>query len=180
MPFHPSSSTTHNDSRSLHSVLTISVIYPVKLNIPFFCMCSALVIMLWSRAKYHAVYPTSLKSFPLIPAETSFRGSPPYHPISPSSIAPLTSRNRSPRRPPKPCCLDKSIPCAHKTMTLHTMTPSTTFTNNFCACQSSPFTDIRLICSVFVEFITSFFHVLTCFNGCVAAMDARLGFGTRH
>ena len=53
------------------------------------------------------------------------------------------------------------------------------FTNNFCACQLSPFTDIRLIYSVFVEFITSFFHVLTCFNGCVAAMDARLGFGTR-
>ena len=76
-------------------------------------------------------------------------------------------------------CLDKSIPCAHKTMTLHTQTLSTMFTNNFCACQSSPFTDIRLICSVFVEFFTSFFHVLTCFNGCVAAMDARLGFGTR-
>ena len=55
------------------------------------------------------------------------------------------------------------------------MSVSTTFTNNFCACQSSPFTDIRLNCSVFVEFITSFFHVLTCFNGCVAAMDARLG-----
>ena len=80
--------------------------------------------------------------------------------------------------PAKTMCLDKSIPCAHKTMTLHTQTLSTTFTNNFCACQSS-FTDIRLICSVFVEFITSFFHVLTCFNGCVAAMDARLGFGTR-
>ena len=64
-------------------------------------------------------------------------------------------------------------------MTLHTQTLSTTFTNNFCACQSSPFTDIQLICSVFVEFITSFFHVLTCFNGCVAEMDARLGFGTR-
>ena len=60
-----------------------------------------------------------------------------------------------------------------------TQTLSTTFTNNFCACQSSSFTDIRLICSVFVEFITSFFHVLTYFNGCMAAMDARLGFGTR-
>ena len=52
-------------------------------------------------------------------------------------------------------------------MTLHTQTMSTTFK------------DIRLICSVFVEFISSLFHVLTCFNGCVAAMDARLGFGTR-
>ena len=54
-----------------------------------------------------------------------------------------------------------------------------TFTNNFCACQSSPFTDTQLICSVFVESITSFFPVLKVFNGCVAAMDARLGFGTR-
>ena len=101
-----------------------------------------------------------INSFPLIPAETAFRGSPSYRPISPSSIAPLTSRYRPPGRPPKPCCLDKSIPCAHKTITLHTITLSTTFTNNFCACQSSPFTDIRLICSVFVEFITSFYHVL--------------------
>ena len=97
-----------------------------------------------------------------------------YRPISPSSIAPLTGRNRPTGGPPKPCCLDKSIPCAHKTMTLHTQT-----LYNFCACQSSPFTDIRLICSVFVEFITSFFHVLTCLNGYVAAMEARLGFGTR-
>ena len=110
-----------------------------------------------------------INSFPLIQAETAFRGSPSYRPISPSSIAPLTGR------PPKLCCLDKSIPCAHKTMTLHTTTLSTTFTNNFCACQSSPFTDIRMICSVFVEFITSFSHVLTRFNGCLAAMDARLG-----
>ena len=75
--------------------------------------------------------------------------------------------------------LDKYIPCTHKTMMLHTQTQSTTFTNNFCACQSSSFTDIRLICSVFVEFITSFFNVLTYFNGCVAAKDARLRFGTR-
>ena len=104
---------------------------------------------------------------------------PSYHPISPSSIAPLTGRNRPPGRPPKPCCLDKYIPCTHKTMTLHTQTLSTTFTNNFCACQSSPFTDIRVICSVFVEFITSFFQDLMCFNSCVAEMDVRLGFGTR-
>ena len=54
-----------------------------------------------------------------------------------------------------------------------------TFTNNFCTRQSSPFTGIRLICSVFVEFITSFFNILTCFNGCVAAMDPRLGFRIR-
>ena len=103
-----------------------------------------------------------LNSSPLIPAETAFHGSPSYRPISPSSIDPLTGRNRLTGGPPKPCCLDISIPCAHKPMTLHTMTLSMTFANNFCACQSSPFTDIRLICSVFVEFITSFFHVLTC------------------
>ena len=64
-------------------------------------------------------------------------------------------------------------------MTLHTQTLSTTFTNNFCACHSSSLTDIRLICSVIVEFITSFFHVLTYFNDCMAATDARLEFGTR-
>ena len=64
-------------------------------------------------------------------------------------------------------------------MTLHTMMRSTMFTKNVCACQSFPFTNIRLICSVLVEFRTSFFQVSTCFNGCVAAMDARLGFGTR-
>ena len=95
--------------------------------------------------------------------------------LSPSSIAPSYRPKTPDWRTAKTICLDKSIPCAHKTMTLHTMMLPMTFTNNFCACQSSPFTDIRLICSVFVEFITSFFHVLTCFNGCVAAMDARLG-----
>ena len=114
--------------------------------------------------------------------------SPLYQPKPPSAAPPLTARYRLHRSPLLPAvwppaktmCLDKSIPCAHKTMTLlHTQTLSTTFTNNFCACQSSSFTDIRLICSGFVEFITSFFHVLTYFNGCVAAMDARRGFGTR-
>ena len=110
--------------------------------------------------------------------------SPLYRPKPPSAAPPHTARYRLHRLPLLPAvwppaktmCLDKSIPCAHKTMTLHTQTLSTMFTNNFSA---SSFTDIRLICSVFVEFNTSFFHVLTYFNGCVAAMDARLGFGTR-
>ena len=44
-----------------------------------------------------------INSFPLIPAETAFRGSPSYRPISPSSIAPLTGWNRPPGWPPKPC-----------------------------------------------------------------------------
>ncbi len=116
--------------------------------------------------------------------------SPLYRPKPPSVAPPLTARYRLHRSPLLPAVtsrlapaktmyLDKSIPCAHKTMTLHTQTLSATFTNNFCACQSSSFTDIRLICSIFVEYITSFFHVLTYFNGCVAAMDARLIFGTR-
>ena len=54
-------------------------------------------------------------------------------------------------------------------MTLHTQTLTTMFTNNFCACLSFPFTDIRLICSVLVEFLTSFFQVLTCFITLTAA-----------
>ena len=61
-------------------------------------------------------------------------------------------------------CPDKSIYCAHKTMTLRTQTMSTTFTNNFCACQLSPFTDIRLICSVLAVLLVysfNFRHVLT-------------------
>ena len=84
-------------------------------------------------------------------------------------------RDRPLNRPkPPPAAL-----CAHNKMTLHTQTMSTTFTNDFCACQLSPFTEFRLICSVFVECITSFFEVSSFSNGCVAAMDARLGFGTR-
>ena len=46
---------------------------------------------------------TCINSFPLIPAETAFRGSPSYRPISPSSIAPLTGRNRPTGGPPIPC-----------------------------------------------------------------------------
>ena len=44
---------------------------------------------------------------------------------------------------------------AHKTRTLHTHTLAATFTDDFCACQLSPFTDFRLICSVSVECNTS-------------------------
>ena len=103
--------------------------------------------------------------FPIIPAKTGFCGSPLYRPLSPSVIALWTAWYWPPDRT---MCLDKSIYCAHKTMKLHSQTLSTMFTitNNFCACQSSPFTDIRVICSVFVEFITPSFQVLMCFNGC--------------
>ncbi len=68
--------------------------------------------------------------------------SPLYRPKPPSAAPPLTARYRPSYRskPPawpaaKTMCLDKSIRCAHKAMTLHTQTLSTTFTNNFCACQ---------------------------------------------
>ena len=116
--------------------------------------------------------------------------SPSYRPVPPSRAPPLTALKRLPRFPLLPpstgcwppantMCQERSTYCAHKmTLTLHTMTLSTMFTNNFCACQSFRFTNIQLICSVLVEFKTSFFQVLTCFNGCMA-MDARLGFGTR-
>ena len=66
--------------------------------------------------------------------------SPSYRPVPPSGAPPLTARKRLPRfpltalyRPPvKTVCLDNFTYCAHKTMTLHTMTLSTMFTNNFC------------------------------------------------
>ena len=116
--------------------------------------------------------------------------SPSYRPVPTSVAPPLTTRKWLPPfrllpphtgrwLPAKTMCQDNSTYCAHKTMTLHMMTLSTMFTNNFCACQSFLFTNIRLICSVLVEFRTSFFRVSTCFNGCVAAMDAQLEFGTR-
>ena len=63
-----------------------------------------------------------------------------------------------------------AAPCAHTTMTLHTQTLSTTFANDFCACQLSPFKVFRLICSVFVYYfiIWSFaiFERLRGSNGC--------------
>ena len=55
------------------------------------------------RNCYNYVRTMPTWPFPLIPAETAFRGSPSYHPISPSSIVPLTGRNRRlAGRPPKP------------------------------------------------------------------------------
>ena len=68
---------------------------------------------------------------------------------------------------------------AHKTMTLHSRPLATMITNNFCACRWFSFSQFQQNCFILVEFKTSFFRVLTCFNGCAAAMDARLGFGTR-
>ena len=102
-----------------------------------------------------------INSFGLISAETAFRGSPLLPAVTAFIDRPSYRLKPAAWPPAQTMCLDKSIHCAHKTMTLHTQTLSTMFTNNFCACQSSAFTDIRLICSVFVEFITSFFHILT-------------------
>ena len=62
---------------------------------------------------------------------------------------------------------------------LHSRPLVTMITNNFCACQWFSKSHIRQNSFDLVEFRTSFFRVLTCFNGCAAAMDARLGFGTR-
>ena len=59
-------------------------------------------------------------------------------------------------------------------MTLHTMTAI-----DFCACLSASFPDFQLNCYSFDEFVAPFSQVLTLFNSCVAAMNARLGFGTR-
>ena len=123
-------------------------------------------------------------------AQSTLTLSPSYRPVPTSGVPPLTARKRLPRfallppytgrwPPANTMCLDNSSYCAHKTMMLHTMMRSTMFTNNLCACQSFPFMHIRLICSLLFEFRTSFFQVSTCFNGCVAAMDTRLGFGNR-
>ena len=56
----------------------------------------------------------------------------------------IGSRNRLPRSPLGPAEKHHS-PCADKTMTLHTQTLATTFTNGFCACQLSPFTEFRTL-----------------------------------
>ena len=101
-------------------------------------------------------------SFPLLPACTAFPGSHSYRPQTTSSIPPLTAFNRRPLSARQTMSLNNSSYCTHKTMTLHTMTLHTMFTNNFCACPSFPFTNIRLICSLLVEFRTSLFQVLTC------------------
>ena len=71
---------------------------------------------------------------PPFTACTGFPGSHSYRPKSPST------------RPPSPTAnimLDRSSYCAHKTMTLNSMTLPTMFTNNFCACQSFSFSYIR-------------------------------------
>ena len=64
-------------------------------------------------------------------------------------------------------------------MTLHTMTLPTTSAIDFCACLSASFPDFPLNCYAFDEFLGPFSQVLTVINCCVAAMNARLGFGTR-
>ena len=120
--------------------------------------------------------------------------SPSYRPVPPSRAPPFAGRNRLPGIPltpalngfktkaPSPIAntmLDRTCYCAHKMMMLHSMSLATMITNNFCACQWFSISHIRQKCFVFVEFRTSFFRVSTCFNGCTAAMDARLGFRTR-
>ena len=64
-------------------------------------------------------------------------------------------------------------------MTLHSKPDPTMITNHFCACGLFSKWNIQQNYFVFVEFWTTFFRVLTCFNGSAAAMDAQLGFGTR-
>ena len=112
--------------------------------------------------------------------------SPSYRPV-PSSRAPtLTARYRLPRLPlllAATACrnqvLLKFFYCAHKTITLNTMTLPTTSAIDFCACLSASFPDFQLNCYAFDEFVAPFSQVLTLFNGCVAGMNARLRFGTR-
>ena len=124
----------------------------------------------------------SVNLFPLLPVCTAFPGSPSRRPISASRGPPHAGLYRLQRRPPSPIfstMLHRFSYWAHKTMTLHSMPLATMITNNFCACLGFSLSHIRQKCFVFVEFKTSCFRVSTCFNGCAAAMDARLGFGTR-
>ena len=89
-------------------------------------------------------------------SQSEMNSFPSYRSVPPSGAPPLTARKQLPRfplllpytgrwPPANTMCLAISTYCAHKTMKLHTMTRSTMFTNNFCACQSFPFTNIRLI-----------------------------------
>ena len=108
-------------------------------------------------------------------------GSPLRCPISNSWPPTHGALKRFQRRPPSPISitiLHRICYWAHKRMTLHSMPLATMITNNFCACRSFSMSQFRQNCLVFVEFMTSFFRVSTCFNGCAAAMDARPGFGT--
>ena len=75
---------------------------------------------------YSRTYVTDTMSDSLSATMIGSRKRLPWSPLEPAETAP----------PPAP-------PCAHKTVTLHTQTMSTTFTNDFCACQLSPFTKFR-------------------------------------
>ena len=55
------------------------------------------------------------------------------------------------------------------------MTLPTTSAIDFCACLSASFPHFQFNCYAFDEFVAPFSQVLTLFNGCLAAMNARLG-----
>ena len=101
-----------------------------------------------------------------------------------SATSPWTGRKGLPRSPLEPAETPPADPCflnpfiAHIKQWSYIQSMSMTFTNNFWACLPSSFTDFRVICSVSVKFITSFFQVSTFLYACVAAMDARPGFET--
>ena len=128
-----------------------------------------LIIYIWLFSEFCRPVPAALGSLLRRPISTSW---PPTH----------GALKRLQRRPPSPISitiLHRICYWAHKTMTLHSIPLATMITNNFCACQSFSMSQFRQNCFVLVKFRTSFFRVSTCFNGCVAAMDARLGFGSR-
>ena len=137
------------------------------------CLCVCLSVCL-SVCNSKTIAP--INSFPLIPAETAFRGSPSYRPISPSSIAPLTGRYRPPGRPRKPCAWINPF-LAHIKRWRYIRWRSLWHSQIISAHVSRLHSRIS---GWFVQFLSSLFlHSFTCFNGCVTSMDARLGFGTR-
>ena len=118
--------------------------------------------------------------FPLIPAAL---GSPLRRPVSTSWPPPHAGFKRLQRRPPSPI----AIAILHIFSHVHIkrwrcIRGRLRQWSQIISAHVGDFQSrihIRQNCLVLVEFRTSFFRVLTCFNGCAAAMDARLGFGTR-
>ena len=87
--------------------------------------------------KFYRVF-RSFNLFPLLPACTAFPGSPIRRPVPPSwppTHAGLKRLQNNGAIADRQHHADRTCYCAHKMMTLHSMSLATMITNNFCACQ---------------------------------------------